>query len=821
MKNRIKIIISLLLITTFVFLSSCQGNEIEEYSGEEFHITSSNQDLDDALNELNHRLLRYDDYSIGEVSIPEGVSFNMGWQTQGLIWHNATAGALGSDKITPIYTGFLKERTQDDYGYIYDVSMFRQGLKSDNQAAFPMGWPFPLWYDAVDNSFEQYGMEEYAYFTTFEFNKKHDDTSRNWKAENGTFSTDNTGAASFSTDGGEGGNFMFYKDDIADILYFKQGINTICAPLIETDFDLKSSNLKDINFIWKTKKGGDTWFRASYKDYSTIAIESFDSFGARVYLPLYLNENWDNQIVTAIGIEFVPEDGTKLSIRDGKINYIRPGFDTRQTQFTLQWLNSFYYYVMYTRDLGVLKELMQKARRALLFFLHCLQAEDGLVNIGYLYGHNGIGCEFEDGKLVNNNVGNGIGNSYWDIFAESEVSIEANAWFYDCLCQMIQLEETCEKYDIETEKSYIKNRKIGGERVEYTYNSTSLKEIQKRFKEKFESPINPVLNEDGMWTNEGGFWVEEIGRFALGIREDNGKIIDYGFVYFNEEAICAGLGTREQQLSIMQWITGERIVKGDDSTGKDIYFYEFAPRFCTKDCSEQMNFCLASSLFQKESSPYVKYGSLFSRQVQDGGAILCWEYYDLVCITRVLGVDKAYERLKDITKWYNKVKKASTEYISYNFFEDYYVGLEKETNQGLYITQSSGKNGPGAVGLDSEFLENVMMVKAIPDSILQMRIDGFDSIVFTNDLPKGLNVCSCSNLKYGNCIYTMTSKSNSMEISNIRGAVNEKTTVTFKLKKPSGAYVVLANNKEVKDVVDEGDYISVTVPFDLVKVEIK
>ena len=99
-------------ILALLVLCSCtvtdKDVELKAYDGKDLHMTSSNETMFDLLNELNKRLLRYDDETkIGDIELPEGNTFNMGWQTSSLVWHNATAQGVGSDKITPIYANFL------------------------------------------------------------------------------------------------------------------------------------------------------------------------------------------------------------------------------------------------------------------------------------------------------------------------------------------------------------------------------------------------------------------------------------------------------------------------------------------------------------------------------------------------------------------------------------------------------------------------------------------------------------------------------------------------------------------------------------------
>ncbi len=825
MKKGLKLVAAGLALALGVGSAGCGGSDSGSrtlYDGDILQVTSSDSSFDAFYNELNRRNFRYDDYSIGSIAIPEGISFNMGWQTAGLVWHNANA-LDGSDKISAIYSNFLQNRTQDDYGYVYDANMYREGKNDGGVGGFPQGWPFPTWENSLDDVLN--GDYSDLHIRSFEFDSapKTDDTCAGWTAENGTIDTSNLkkdGRAGFSSDAkiGEGESFRFYKDDLAVLLPTNGGLDGYHAAFVEIDMDFTSSNLEDVYLIWKTTDGGDEWYSAAAKDYVTIYNDKYSSYGARTYWSMYLNENWNEKTITALGLEFKPTEGKTLKISGGKVNYIRPEYDARQYQFTTAYIESFYNYVMYTRDLTALTQTMPKARKALLFLTHCLQGENGLLDISFFHGHNGIGVTIdENGDVTNLNTGNGLGSSYWDILAEPEINLNANVAFYRCLGYMAALEKACETNNVTVETVTIKNRVIGEEDVSYSYNSASLASLMATVKENVSKDVKPVKQANGYYKNEGGFWNPTTGRFALGIREDTGAIADHGYVYFNEEAICAGLGTDEQRLSIMKWINGDRIVESDLSKGDDIYFYEFAPRFSTCDTSGQFGWSIVKGYIMTETSPAKLYGTVFSRQVQSGGAVLCWSYYDILARAQVLGADNAYERLKEIQSWYEKVKAA--EGTGYNFFDKYYATLSK--GDMIYSIQgsSSGK-GAGALGLDSEFLENVLFSRSLADAIFGMNAKDFDTLSFTN-YGAGPNEMELCNLKYGSAIYNVLLQKNSISISAIKGAVNADMKVELRVKAPSGSYKVYVDDKETTDYTVDGGYVSVTVGLKKVKVEVK
>ena len=832
MKRIISFILTVSMLACSICACSPKNSEIEKlatpYEGKEYHITA--ESTLDIVNELNHRLLRYDDMRIGDADIPEASfnSFNMGWQASALLWHNATEEAYGADKITPIYTNFLYSKTQDDYGYIYNQNDFREGPKDEGMAAWgtvaggPQGWTFPIWTEAVADPFADNGVAD-RFFTSFDFGDVNDDTNKKWVAENGTITVDGSGYAFLATDNiKKGESYRFYKNGLADLFTKYGGIVGSQAAFVELDMDFQSNNLADICLIWQTKESGDIWFSASAADYVTVSNSDYKEYSSRSYWPMYLNDNWNGKTITAIGVEFVPVEGKTVSLTNARINYLRPAYDTRQPQFAFQWMNTFYNYVCYKRDSEALEELMPKARKVMLFFLHCLQGETGLINLDFFSGHNGIGTTINPDGSVTTHPGEGVASSYWDTLALSEINLESNAYFYTCLQQMAQLEAYCEENSIAIEEVSIKNRVIGEAPVAYRYDSAKLYALAEQVHAKFSEDIQPVLEADGRYTNEGGLWNPETGRFALGINEATGEIVDHGYVLFNEQAIIAGLGTDAQRLCVMQWINGDRIVEGDLSTGEDIYFYEFAPRFTTDDCLSQFNFCLAELNFGEESA-WKTYGSLFSRQVQNGGAVLWASYYDIVARAQVLGTDNAYTRIEEIASWYNKVKD-NTEGEGTSFFENYYYHLEnygETAGEGFYKRQAANVEGAGALGLDSEFLENVILVRAVPDALFGMKSLSADVVSFTHNLPEKLSFLRLDNLRFGKAVYSVVLTENEAEISDVSGAVSKEMQVQFRFGKPNDSYQVYINGVKTENYTVEDGYVCVTVPFGMVKVSVK
>ena len=811
MKN--KIVLLTLLPLSISFLVGCEKQNKSPYLFEKdnLHYQSSDKDMETFLNDFAHRNLRYDEDSIGTNYIGNSTGFAKNWDTMGIVWHN-NSDIYIDDRYQKV-ANYLASITQDELGMIYNTHNGKDSYFTQAGYSCHQGWPFPFWKAATNSPLDlgQYpGLKTMA----FEFNGNREEDS-SWNNVNGNFKIrDIDGYATFSCS--KQNTFRFYKSNIDKVLTSSKGINTRCAPFVEIDMSFNGENVKDYYVIYKTKEGGDTWFKSAQKTYATNRVNNFANYNDRQYLALYLNEQWDKQIITDIGIEFV-SDSNNMTIKNGIINYIRPNYDTRQSNATLQWLLALNNYISYTRDLNFLKSIMPKARRAMLFLLHALKGEEGLIDVSYLYGHNGIGLDFDESGDFVLDCFNGVANGWWDVSVNSEIALEPNIYFYEALNGFAKLEQMVIDNNLsikQVSKIRNKNFKID-EDVIYNYSPSYFSELASTLKARVEQEVNPVFMPNGLYKNEGGFYYSKTGRFVDGINEKTGKIHDYGNTAFNEQAVAIGLGNKEQQLSIMKWIDGQRIVSGDLSKGDDIYFYEFAPRAHTVDAIESFNFTAFNTWIQ-----LLEGYDLYNRQVQDGGATMMFSYYDLVARAKVLGAENAYRRLDEIKKWYMKI--LNSEYHGYGteFYNDYYMQIEAENirknpdQEGYFVLQNSERVGAGTLGLDGEFLENVIMTKSIPDAFMGMIAnDNTLELTHRYDSKGYLQVDNCS---FIDCSYSMYVDKESISIKNIKGLAYKEQKIKFIYPTSSSNPKVYLDNKLLKqtdyEIVDGN--VVVVIDFD-------
>jgi hypothetical protein len=144
------------------------------------------------------------------------------------------------------------------------------------------------------------------------------------------------------------------------------------------------------------------------------------------------------------------------------------------------------------------------------------------------------------------------------------------------------------------------------------------------------------------------FWDDEKKRYVSTV-DINGKVWDFGLTFLNLEALAYGLGDSKKAEYIFDWLDGNRIVEGDLSTGKDIYYYKIAPRANTID-------------IESTGSPYwwndvggaipVTGPGGWDEHLENGGFIFYTEFYDIMARLKYKGIDNAFNRMKIVADEY-------------------------------------------------------------------------------------------------------------------------------------------------------------------------
>lgn len=802
----IKRIVSLLFVVILIFgISACSKDKFEytysKTSDGMLRFESSDEDLDHFLNDFLHRHLRYDDYSIGDGRLGESVVFNKEYEALSLLWFDTTENVLGAgDNRFDLVMQTIDEIPVDDYGYVWSAFNHLESPTMSAGSLFAQGWPFP-----------HYGFSEGRSFG-FEFNSDQEDWTTNVnknQCSNGLFSV------------------TAYNEKTIDFIspdlkIDRQGspIDTLHAPFIHMDLRMTdrvgigaNTTIDDIYIYYRQK--GQAEFndeqKVSYKDFATISKPIKGNFAEKFYFPMYILPDWQN--IDKIKISIVPKNGETLSV-NADLNYVRLDYDTRQSTNNALILNAAKTMFEFTGDVSMLERNMERFRKMILFMTDILNGKSGLMNIGYFVGHEGIGGE----------VGHSIGNGYFDIFSTPETSFYANIYFLRAVESMAYLEKVVEDLNIESDFSQVSIRKPYAlsqqDRILYSYDSESLWQLSDKIKECIRKDIKePIQDANNKFhhNNEGGFWDPEKGRFIEGYNA-LGEKIDCGFVVFNLEAVASGIPTTEQSEKIMQWINGDRFVEGDLAQGKfgsnyggtensndyGIYDLEFAPRFSTVKNTKYYYWGWAGGT--------IPYGE----QVQDGGAIMFTSYYDIIARINSLGADNAFNRLKEIQKWYNKVEVAAKktgvgESISnYEFYRAYYreIGV-----------QMQGGGTAGGIGLDCEFFESALMYASVPMGFFGIQSDNLNCLKIEPNMPTALDFWKMENLRYQGINYDLSIGQDFVQIDYVRGdSSGKKLNIVLNCKTKQKVYL---NGIEINPINRTGDKVCVELPFKACKVEVR
>jgi hypothetical protein len=207
------------------------------------------------------------------------------------------------------------------------------------------------------------------------------------------------------------------------------------------------------------------------------------------------------------------------------------------------------------------------------------------------------------------------------------------------------------------------------------------------------------------------FWNRDKGRFA-GAVDSTGRSWDYGFTFLNNEAMYYGLTTPDQERQIVDWISGAREIKGETSTGADIYRFRFGPRASTVRNVDYYTYVWTDP----EKIP-------FGWQVQDGGSVFGFTFHDLMGRLHTNGPDDAWQRLKQILAWFGEVQAAGG-------YRKYYTAENASIRGSL-----QGGGPPGGLGIDQEFYESLLVPLIMTEGFLGLSVTP-EQIRFAPRLPK-------------------------------------------------------------------------------------
>lgn len=792
MKRRFSRIISFVLLLTLSFSfvgctskKETNANKADDYSLKKgLYFDSSDESFSAFLNDYYSRHIRDNsENSIG--TMREGT--RGWWYNVSSIYSsffNSTESNLNGYSQLDTLVSYLDNWYVADDGSVFDQAFIAnyQGTQNRDQS-YGIGWPFVSGQRTANYSAE--------------FTGKLDSQSNTYKNDTGWTINGKSDVGSFAGDGfwdynfnGTIGESVVYESPVlnASVQY---------APFVEIAMQIKDlssdggfyPNIEDIILSWKTV--GGQWNSMSYYENAmyneTITGDSL----LRTWFPTYLHPSWKGNI-EKLRIEIKPKEGKKLSL-SLKANYFCLQTDTRLTTNNGYYLMAMEEYISWTGDTEMLENHLDDMRRALLFSLEALDGKSGLLKTDYISG--------KKTTVVLPQKFGMQGNGWYDCNLTGSVNLEANVVFYQSLLAMIQLEKLAEEAGIDVGETSIRNPwpfNAGATDIVYSYNVQTLTELAEK-----------VKNTVGQDYDKGGLWNPETGRFAWAIFDEGsadgtkGEPMDYGHTEANLTAIMCGLASEEQTESILSWLDGSRIVDGDDSTGEDIYFYEFGPRLCTKD--------------QRKSSNTVVQLKEFGTDIQNGGISAHISYYDLMARNAVSGANSSFEKFKTIQKWYEKVQAAGGD--GQNFYIQYYTTMQLEDPGNARKYSMAGGGVVGSVGLGYEFYEASLVYASVPRMYFGLDSTAYRELTVAPNLPSDLEYLTISNLMFYDVTYDMKATDEKVQIFNVRGN-GEEQVVKVMFKESEGKKIYL-NNKEIKDTVSENGYITVTIPFEACTVEMR
>mgnify|MGYP001084979193 CR=1 FL=1 len=563
------------------------------------------------------------------------------WLPHGTLW--AATEPAGAVRAREYYRGVFLSRRIDDEGYV--------AMQQHRGLAHSDGWPFPTfrqaggtgWYFSVAH--ENYLVDLYK--------TKALTSLDGWELQ---------GATVEAFDPKIGLKLRVDADE-ATLTTPAFACKTFVAPYIRLEWgstDLPADAKPALD--WRLDGEVD------WKPGRAVAMARPPADGAQAFanVPVHRDPAYDGTLAR-LRFRIDGAKGTSLSLKS-----IITATDTRHPITNVNFVRGSTEYFNWTGDVPFLKANVARMRGALRYALKEFGVEDHhLVRVPWV-GHSGkTGLKLDPkapgGKTLLH--GEGVGNNYWDLLPFGGDDGLATIYLYDALNLLADLEAAIVAHP-EWEVP-----------AEGAFRAESLRALAGSVKATFGAT----------------FWRPEAGRFA-GWRDRDGKLVDYGFVFVNTEAVAYGIATDGQAKTIYDWLDGRRVVEGDTSQGADIYHWRFGPRSTTRRNVE--TYCWVWSA--PESIPW-------GGQVQDGGSVLGFTYFDVMSRLKVHGPDDAWARLRAVAEWFGEVQAEGG-------YRAYYAKPGRGTLQG---------GGPaGGLGMDHEFMESVLVPQAVLYGFLGVRPRG-------------------------------------------------------------------------------------------------
>ena len=523
------------------------------------------------------------------------------------------------------------------------------------------GWPFPT-YQQSGGSGWHFSLADEAYAVGI-FQQKAVLSTEGWEI---------TGAVVEGIDPARGLNLRA-TNAVVTVTTPAFRCGTIVAPFARIEWAAQGLSAASQPYVCWLFEGESEW-----KPERRLGFPALNDADGMRYanVPLYRHPGYGG-VLTRYRFVFDNAAGARLTVKSviTAIDSRHPG---NNAHYTLGCAD----YFDWTGDAAFLCSVLPRLRRAMDFAVREFALrEEKCVRVAWVGhdGRSGLGRDAAGKRVVN--LGLGVGNGYYDLVPFGGRDAYVTVHYYAALLRLAALEQAAQQHPewgIPAD-----GRKLSPDEL-------------RKMAEDMRQQAGTLL------------WRPEVGRFA-GWQDLAGTFYDYGFTFVNLEAVHYGLATPEQSRSIFEWLDGKRLVEGDTSTGADIYHWRFGPRATTKRNIETYVWCWP----RPEDIPW-------GGQVQDGGAVLGFSYFDLMARLKTNGPDDAWQRLREILAWFRDVQAEGG-------YRAYYAKPGRGTLQG---------GGPaGGLGMDQEFMESVLVPQVMLYGFLGFTPAG-DTYTVNPRLPK-------------------------------------------------------------------------------------
>lgn len=614
--------------------------------------------------------------------------FNKEYLLTSDIWLG-NARPRGSDNtIQEVHRSLLLGMQMDDEGYVLTHQHFSH--------AHDDGWPFPLWTQSDNHPDRVKGKTFGWHFQPLDkVPGWAGDHLRHWKREEyaGEKAIALWEVQNLRSLGIENNRWQLQATGASPTLTTPPGypIEAFESPYLQLRWlrqgEPKNHALPYVEWLGE----GDRKFGADRRVYFRPEKTPLSRDCCHSIMAMYRHPKWTGRI-ERIRICLAPGES------DGRfeIDSFFTVYDTRHTINNPIFILASARYFNWTGDLDFLRQQINRMRLALRYQQTVMGGLEHKHIRNPWPGHDGLpGFVRDSNGKVTVRGGHGIGNNYWDLMPFGWDDLYATNQYYAATLAMADLEQA-----IEDNLGW--GMPLGALRLAPEPLREHAAEVEK------------VANEL--------FWNSDTGRFFASI-DAEGRRYDYGYTFLNLDSIWYGLPCEEHARSIMDWIAGRRIVQGDTSQGDDIYHWRFGPRATTLRNLDWYG----QGWHSPESIPW-------GGQVQDGGAVLGFSFYDLWARLKVLGPDDCWQRLVEILAWEKDVH-------SEGGYRKYYEGGKRGSTL-------QGGGTAGGLGIDCEFFESSLLPSIIVYGFLGLEAAPSGILHIRPQLPK-----SCPEMGLRNILY--------------------------------------------------------------------